>query len=119
MTSGNGIDAEPPSDCAAAASNLEPNNSATSSNGIVDGTSPDRAASPNRGPHEKRTSVKEAHPSPSPTVDAQQDAGSLETPHRGFSKASYSKAFAPFLTAPIIKKRKTSSRSIDSSCSPV
>ena len=63
MTSGNGIDAEPPSDCAAAASNLEPNNSATSSDGIVDGTSPDRAASPNRGPHEKRTSVKETHPS--------------------------------------------------------
>lgn len=129
MTSGNGIDAEPPSDCAAAASNLEPKNSATSSDGIVDGTSPDRAASPNRGPHEKRTSVKEAHPSPpfplrpypspSPTVDAQQDAGSLEIPHHGFSKASYSKAFASFLTAPIIKKRKTSSRSIDSSCSPV
>ena len=46
MTSGNKIDTEPPSDCAAAASYLEPNNAATSSDGIVDGTSPNRAASP-------------------------------------------------------------------------
>jgi hypothetical protein len=46
MVSGNGIDAEPSSDCAAAASNLEPNDAATSPDGIVDGTSPNHAASP-------------------------------------------------------------------------